>query len=197
MNAATQAVHNRLAAVLALAAARLEPARHQVIQQIAPEYFQRLDPQDLAERTPEDLLGALLSHLQLGAQRQPGVPTVRIFSPTPGEDGWSSRHSVIHVVNDDMPFLVDSTTLEINREGYTLHLIVHPIYAVRRDAQGRLLKVSPRDQDPQAPRESWMYVEIDRLADAEQRDALAARIRRVLGDVRAAVEDWKKMVARM
>ena len=197
MNAATQAVHNRLAAVLALAAARLEPARHQVIQQIAPEYFQRLDPQDLAERTPEDLLGALLSHLQLGAQRQPGVPTVRIFSPTPGEDGWSSRHSVIHVVNDDMPFLVDSTTLEINREGYTLHLIVHPIYAVRRDAQGRLLKVSPRDQDPEAPRESWMYVEIDRLADAEQRDTLAARIRRVLGDVRAAVEDWKKMVARM
>ena len=197
MNAATQAVHNRLAAVLALAAARLEPARHQVIQQIAPEYFQRLDPQDLAERTPEDLLGALLSHLQLGAQRQPGRPTVRIFSPTPGEDGWSSRHSVIHVVNDDMPFLVDSTTMEINREGYTLHLIVHPIFAVRRDAQGRLLTVSPRDQDPEAPRESWMYVEIDRLADAEQRDTLAARIRRVLGDVRAAVEDWNKMVARM
>jgi len=197
MNAATQAVHNRMAAVLALAAARLEPARCQVIQQIAPEYFQRLDPQDLAERTPEDLLGALLSHLQLGEQRQPGQPTVRIFSPTPGEDGWSSRHSVIHVVNDDMPFLVDSTTLEINREGYTLHLIVHPIYAVRRDAGGRLLKVSPRDQDPEAPRESWMYVEIDRLADAQQRDALAERIRRVLGDVRSAVEDWKQMLSRM
>jgi len=197
MNAATQAVHNRLAAVLALAAARLEPARQQVIRQIAPEYFQRLDPQDLAERTPEDLLGALLSHLQLGEQRKPGQPTVRIFSPTPGEDGWSSRHSVIHVVNDDMPFLVDSTTLEINREGYTLHLIVHPIYAVRRDAGGRLLKVSPRDEDPEAPRESWMYVEIDRLADAQQRDALAERIRRVLGDVRSAVEDWKPMLLRM
>ena len=58
MNASTQAVHNRLAAVLALAAARLEPDRQQAIQRIAPEYFQRLDPRDLAERTPEDLLGA-------------------------------------------------------------------------------------------------------------------------------------------
>jgi len=197
MNASTQAVHNRLAAVLALAAARLEPDRQQAIQRIAPEYFQRLDPRDLAERTPEDLLGALLSHLHLGEVRKPGQPTIRIFGPTSGDDGWSSPHSVIHVVNDDMPFLVDSTTLEINREGYTLHLIVHPIYAVRRDAQGRLLKISPRDEDPQAPRESWMYVEIDHLVDADQRDQLAANLHRVLGDVRAAVVDWKRMLARV
>jgi glutamate dehydrogenase len=66
MNASTQAVHNRLAAVLALAAARLDASRQQVIGKIAPEYFQRLDPHDLAARTPEDLLGALLSHLQPG-----------------------------------------------------------------------------------------------------------------------------------
>ena len=129
--------------------------------------------------------------------RQPGRPTVRIFSPTPGEDGWSSPHSVIHVVNDDMPFLVDSTTLEINREGFTLHLIVHPIYAVRRDAEGRLVSIAPRERDADAPRESWMYVEIDRLVDKEQREELAGRILRVLGDVRSAVEDWKPMLARL
>jgi glutamate dehydrogenase len=197
MNASTQAVHNRLAAVLALAAARLDASRQQVIRKIAPEYFQRLDPHDLAERTPEDLLGALLSHLELGEQRQPGQPTIRVFSPTPGEDGWSSPHSVIHVINDDMPFLVDSTTLEINREGYTLQLIVHPIYAVRRDAAGKLVSIAPREDDPQAPRESWMYVEIDRIVDAAQRDALAANLRRVLGDVRAGVQDWKRMLARV
>ena len=197
MNAPTQAVHNRLDAVLALAAARVEAPRHRLIEAIAPEYFQRLDPQDLAARTPEDLLGALLSHLQLGEVREAGRPTVRIFSPTPGEDGWSSPHSVIHVVNDDMPFLVDSTTLEINREGYTLHLIVHPIYAVRRDAGGRLVSIAPRELDPDAPRESWMYVEIDRLVDREQREELSGRILRVLADVRAAVADWKSMIARL
>jgi glutamate dehydrogenase len=197
MNASTQAMHNRVDAVLALAAARLEPARQQLVAAIAAEYFQRLDAQDLAERTPDDLLGALLSHLQLGDVRQPGRAKVRIFSPTPGEDGWRTRHSAIQIVNDDMPFLVDSTTLEINRQGLTLHLLVHPIYAVERDAAGRLVSMVPRARSPRVPRESWMYLEIDRLVDAQQRDALAAGIERVLDDVRAAVEDWKSMLARL
>ncbi len=198
MNAATQALHNRLDAVLALAASRLEAHRCKVLESFAPEYFSRLDAEDLAERTPEDLLGALLSHLQLGEVREPGRAKLRIFSPTPGEDGWWSRHSVIHVVNDDMPFLVDSTSLEINRQGVTLHLIVHPIFAVKRDAQGKLESIAPASHaGPGTVRESWMHVEIDRLLDDEQRDALAAGILRVLGDVRAAVGDWRAMLAKL
>jgi glutamate dehydrogenase len=198
MNAATQALHNRLDAVLALAASRLEESRRKMVEDFAPEYFSRLDAEDLAERTPEDLLGALLSHLQLGEVRETGRPKLRIFSPTPGEDGWWSRHSVIHVINDDMPFLVDSTSLEINRQGLTLHLMVHPIIAVKRDKQGKLEWIGPPHKAlPGTARESWMHIEIDRLIDAEQRDALAAGIERVLGDVRAAVTDWRPMVARL
>src|SRR6476620_7221393 len=202
MTAYAQALHNRVDAVLALAASRvgasrLGPDRQKFIEPFAREYFSRLDSDDLAERTPEDLLGALLSHLQLGQERQPGQAKVRVFSPSAGEDGWWVRHSVIQIVNDDMPFLVDSTTLEINRQGLTLHLIAHPIYAVERDAQGKLKSIAPRAQSPEAPRESWMHVEIDRLVDAEQRDALVAGIERVLADVRAAVQDWKPMLARM
>jgi len=198
MNASAQALHNRVDAVLALAASRgLPSAQQKIIEGFAREYFRRLDSEDLAERTPEDLLGGLLSHLQLGQERVPGRAKVRVFSPTAGEDGWGSRHSVIQIVNDDMPFLVDSTTLEINRQGLTLHLIAHPIYAVERDAQGRLQSIAPRAQSPSAPRESWIHVEVDRLVDAEQRDALAAGIERVLADVRAGVQDWKPMLARM
>jgi glutamate dehydrogenase len=197
MNASAQILHNRVEAVLALAASRLEPARQKIIEGFAREYFSRLDSEDLAERTPEDLLGALLSHLQLGQERTPGRAKVRVFSPTAGDDGWWSRHSVIQIVNDDMPFLVDSTMLETNRQGLTLHLIAHPIYGVERDAQGILKSIAPRAQSPQAPRESWMHVEIDRLVDAEQHEALAAGIERVLADVRAAVQDWKPMLARL
>ena len=197
MNVSTQALHDGVNAVLALSASRLDAGRHQLVESLAHEYFRQLDPQDLAERTPEDLLGALLSHLQLGEVREAGRAKVRIFSPTRGEDGWWSRHSVIQVVNDDMPFLVDSTTLEINRQGLTLHLIVHPIFAVERDAGGRLTSVGPRAQAPQAPRESWMHIEIDRLVDVEQRDALAEGIQRVLADVRSAVNDWKPMLERL
>ncbi|NML42594.1 NAD-glutamate dehydrogenase [Ramlibacter sp. G-1-2-2] len=187
----------RVAAVLALAADRQPPAERQPIAGFAHEYFAQVDLEDLSERTAEDLLGALLSHWQFGAQRKPGVPKVRVFSPSPGEDGWGSRHSVVQVVNDDMPFLVDSVSMEIARQGHGTHLIIHPIYAVERDAKGVLKAIHPRRDAPQLPRESWMYIEIDRLVDAQQRTRLAEGIERVLADVRASVADWKDMLGRL
>ncbi|MBG9388390.1 NAD-glutamate dehydrogenase [Caenimonas aquaedulcis] len=197
MNANIAALHNRVDAVIALAATRSDAHRSQIIQGFAREYFSRMDADDLAERTPEDLLGALESHLQLAQSREPGTPKMRIFEPSQAQDGWTSKHSVIQIVNDDMPFLVDSTSLEINRQGLTLHLIVHPIFAVQRDASGVLKAVSPASASPGVPRESWMHIEVDRLIDAEQRDTLAAGIERVLADVRAAVTDWQAMLGRL
>jgi glutamate dehydrogenase len=190
----------RTDAVLALAAARLQPAQRPQVETFARGYFHRLDADDLLSRTPEDLLGALLAHWQFGATRQPGQTLVRVQSPTVADNGWVSRHSVIDIVNDDMPFLVDTTTMEINRQGLTLHLIVHPIFAVERDARGKLTAIRPGSEAQGAPaarRESWMHIEIDRLVDAQQRADLVAGIERVLRDVRAAVEDWKPMVAQL
>ena len=155
--------------VLALAAARLQPAQRPLVEAFGREYFHRLDTDDMLARTPEDLLGALLAHWQFGARRNPGETLVRVLSPAVAENGWASRHSVIDIVNDDMPFLVDTTTMEINRQGLTLHLIVHPIFAVERDAQGQLLSIAPRSETSEPPgtrHESWMHIEVDRMVDA-------------------------------
>lgn len=197
MAASTEALREeRVDAVLALAASR-KAADRAPLNGFAHEYFRQVDVEDLNERTADDLLGALLSHWQFGAQRQPGVPKVRVFSPSPGEDGWGSRHTVVEIVNDDMPFLVDSVSMEINRQGLGLHLIIHPIYVVERDDKGTLKAIRTRSEAPEGPRESWMYVEVDRVVDANQRAALAAGIERVLADVRASVADWKAMLARL
>ena len=132
----------RLDEMLAVAATRLSPERQPTFTAFARECLALLDDDDLVHRSADDLAGAMLSHWQFGATRAPGRPKVRALSPTLADDGWVSRHSVIEIVNDDMPFLVDSTTLEIHRQGLTLHLIVHPILAVRRDAAGALLSVA-------------------------------------------------------
>jgi glutamate dehydrogenase len=187
----------RIAEMLAAPAARREPDAAGALEPFLQEYFRQLDAEDLEERSPEDLLGAALSHRQLAAQRPVGQPRVRVFSPAPGKDGWGSRHSVVQVVNDDMPFLVDSVSMEVARQGLTLHLVVHPVFAVRRDGAGRLQSVQPRIAAPELPRESWMYLEVDRTADDEQRNALCRGIERVLQDVRAAVTDWKAMLAQL
>jgi glutamate dehydrogenase len=198
MNAFTDALRREIVdAVLDLVIGRLGAERRPLLEVFVREHLRYLDDDDLAERTPEDLGGALLSEWQFGATRAAGRPKVRVLSPTVAENGWASRHTVIEIVNDDMPFLVDSTTAEINRQGLTLHLILHPIFAVERAADGSLASLRSRSEAPEAARESWMHIEVDRLVDPQQRADLVAGIERVLGDVRAAVEDWRPMVARL
>ena len=143
MNSSTDtARRERIDAVLALAAPRLKDDQRAHVEAFARAYFHHLDADDLAARTPEDLLGALLSAWQFGAERQPGTTRLRVISPSLAEHGWASRHTVIEVVNDDMPFLVDTTTMEINRQGLSLQLIVHPVLVVQRDAKGRLQRAA-------------------------------------------------------
>ena len=185
----------RIAAVLARAGAGQPGVDGVPLDTFSREYFRQVDLEDLDERSRGPAGRAAVA---LAARRAApaGAPKVRVFSPTPGADGWGSRHTIVQVVNDDMPFLVDSVSLEIARQGLAIHLIVHPIFAVQRDARGVLQSVVPR-RVPHLPRESWMYIEVDRMVDAQQRAALASGIERVLADVRAAVGDWKAMVARL
>ena len=196
MDASTDAArHERLDDVLALARQRLPADRQALFEVFARECFGQLDADDLAERRDEDIAGWLLSHWQFGAQRAPDTPKVRVLSPAIADDGWSSRHSVVEIVNDDMPFLVDSTAIEIHAQGLTTHLLVHPVFSVERDADGAITAIAPASSGRR--RESWMHIEVDRLVDAEQRHALVRGIEKVLGDVRAVVGDWKTMVRRL
>ena len=198
MNRPAAAAHDeRLAAAIAQAQQKVAAGERALIEGFVREYYRQVDPEDLAERSAEDLAGAALSHWELGRLRLPGMPKVRVYSPSAGEHGWALRHTVIEVVNDDMPFLVDSATMEANRQGLTLHLRVHPVFAVERDGAGLLTGLWPRGARPQAGRESWMHIEVDRLVDAESRLRLAEGIERVLGDVRATTEDWKPMLGRL
>ncbi|MBS1162230.1 MAG: gdh, partial [Burkholderiaceae bacterium] len=198
MNKPPSSLHEeRLAAAVEHAQQKVAAGERALIEVFIREYYRQVDPDDLAARSADDLAGAALSHWELGRVRAPGAPRVRVFSPTAAEHGWAVRHTVIEVVNDDMPFLVDSATMEANRQGLTMHLRVHPVYAVERDPAGALTGLWPRGDRPQATRESWMHIEVDRLVEPEARARLAAGIERVLGDVRAVTADWKQMLARL
>src|SRR5947209_8670814 len=103
-------------------------------------YYPGVAPDDLLERRVEDLTGAARAHWRFAAQRHPGTALVRVTNPAPGgADAWSSPYTVIEIVTDDMPFLVDSVTMEIDRHGLGVQLTVHPIVKVRRDSEGHLL----------------------------------------------------------
>ncbi|HEV7687412.1 MAG TPA: NAD-glutamate dehydrogenase domain-containing protein, partial [Acidimicrobiia bacterium] len=103
--------------------------------------------------------------------------------------GWASTHSVVEVVVDDMPFLLDSISMELVRQGCGLHLVVHPVVAVSRDDDGHLQSIGAGSD------EAFIHVEIDRQPAGERLDALRADLLAVLDDVRVAVEDWPAMRA--
>src|SRR5215470_8649413 len=99
---------DRMDEILALARAKAAPEKRDAIERFVSAYFQEVAPEDLMERRIDDLYGAALSHWNFARKREPGKPKLRVFNPTVEEHGWQSTHTVIEMVNDDMPFLVDS-----------------------------------------------------------------------------------------
>ncbi|WP_330330727.1 NAD-glutamate dehydrogenase [Streptomyces sp. NBC_00536] len=165
-------------------------------------YYLHTAPEDLTDRDPVDVFGAALSHYRLAENRPQGTASVRVHTPTVEENGWTSSHSVVEVVTDDMPFLVDSVTNELSRQGRGIHVVIHPQVVVRRDVTGKLIEILGPDCDAHGPAtarphdslvESWIHVEIDRETDREDLKQITADLLRVLSDVREAVEDWEKM----
>ncbi|MFD4833498.1 NAD-glutamate dehydrogenase [Streptomyces uncialis] len=164
-------------------------------------YYLHTAAEDLADRDPVDVFGAAYSHHRLAETRPQGTANVRVHTPTVEENGWTSSHSVVEVVTDDMPFLVDSVTNELSRQNRGIHLVIHPQLVVRRDVTGKLLEILPgerasggrKDLPHDTLVESWIHVEIDRETDRADLKQITADLLRVLSDAREAVEDWEKM----
>src|ERR1700732_5346812 len=161
------------------------------------QYYSQVDPEDLAERSISNLCVAALAHLDFMGEFKSGAPKLRAYNPQSQKDGWESTHTAIEIVNDNMPFLVDSVTMEVNRQGLTLHLIIQPVMRTKRDAKGGLSEILPREVGKSGSSESVMHVEVDRQTDPAKLVELESGILRILDDVRKAVEDYPKMEDRM
>ncbi len=157
-------------------------------------YFALVAPDDIIYSAFETLLGGALSLWEFGEKRAVGKPKVRLFNPTVEGSGWGLEHTVIEIVNDDMPFLVDSVSAEVNRLGRSIHLLLHPVVRVRRGGGGQRVELtSTQDAPTEAIVESYMHVEIDQETGVAELEAMGAGIERILHDVRAAVNDWQVM----
>ena len=149
-------------------------------------------PGELADFHEADRASAAAFMAACAARRPAGIALVRV--ETLG-GALGQRRMRIGVVNDDMPFLVDSVANTIAARGLTVHRLLHPVLCVTRDDEGCLTALEPDCEEPNR-RESMMYLEVDR-DDARGRRDVVAELHRVLADVRAAVADWRAMQARM
>ena len=162
-------------------------------------YYQRVATEDLA--SPSRLATVAEAHARLGLRRPQGRALVQVRAPDGAHLNPLSRSGlVVDIVTDDMPYLVDSVTTELNRHEAEILLLVHPLLRVRRDVTGALRGIlgvcGDIDQDQPGGgelTESWIHVELGSPKDRVTADQLAADLRHVLDDVRVAAEDQQRM----
>src|SRR5438034_678766 len=186
---------NRLATE---ARARVADDKADSAEQFVRRYFALVAPDDIIYSSFDTLLGGALSLWEFGQKRTPGVPKIRLFNPTAEGNGWTLEHTVIEIVNDDMPFLVDSVSAELIRRERSIHLLMHPMARVRRDEAGNRIELTSTQSAPlDAIHESYMHIEIDEETQPAELETLRTAIEEVLGQVRVAVADWRTMRERL
>jgi len=171
------------------------------------DYYEHLAEEDAQTYNTDVLRARARSHWEVARIRTPRTANIDILN--------EAGRSVVYIVTDDMPFLVDSVNAELVRQHSAIHLVVHPLLVVIRNrATNDLISVAKvpasvgiasgdtaampslahliGTSDDASHMESWIAIEIDRAGD-EARDSLIAGLTKVLGDVRAAVEDWQPM----
>jgi glutamate dehydrogenase len=175
----------------------LKGAKSKQLQIFMADYFGNVPAQDVAGLDGAALMRLANGHLSLGETRKAKSTKIRAYNPDQKRDGWTSKHSVIEIVTDDMPFLVDSVSAELTRQELPINMVIHPIYKVRRNKNGKIADILERGQkDVDARAESYMHFQITQQP-RQVLDEIVASLTEVLSDVRATVEDWRPMRERM
>ncbi len=194
-----QRKHELVESVAGLVDRSLPVAKADALARVIRQFYAHVPPEDVLSREPADLYGAATSLWAFAEQREPGRAKVRVFNPRSAEQGWNSPRTIVEIVNDDMPFLVDSVTAALNSLDLVVHLVIHPIVQLRRDATGQYTELLDGNgsadgiERRHVLRESLMHVEISEQSDKQRREAIATMLLSVLDDVRGAVTDWPRM----
>ena len=185
-------VQSELAAALDQLAemARTRHPDDTVLAEFLPRYYHELPEFDVDDRKLEIVFEGAVTHLDLGRVRSPGGTIVRVVSPEAETDGFHPLRSVLFVVADDGPFLVDSIRMALDRHHLGIHLLVHPMLDVQRDGEGRIVGLDGGNV------EAWTQIQIDRC-DNQLAKTLETEIESVIGEVQRVVADYPPMRARL
>ncbi|MCH9770607.1 MAG: NAD-glutamate dehydrogenase [Gammaproteobacteria bacterium] len=185
--------------IIAYAHQQLEPGRAtDLLCRFIKLFYIHSPYLDIRDRPIVELYSIAVSHWQLMQQREPCDFTLKVFNPTVEKDGWQSTHTIIQLIIKDMPFVIDSMRMELGQLGLTIHLMIHMGgMKVIRDPDNNLLDLSTYHSRRRGEIEAPIYMEIDRQTDPQFLQTITDNLKRVLGDVRMAIEDWPSMQTKM
>jgi glutamate dehydrogenase len=177
---------------------QVSPELRKAAETFAYLYYANVPAEDLKDIPLDELVTSVLEMWTFSQTRVPGKAKIRVFTEKRKEDTKLLPQTIVEIVNDDMPFLVDSVTGVINSLGYSINLVIHPVMQVDRDKTHALTNVSDRSsQKPEEAYESFIHCDILDFLSADKRSVLIKNLNHALEDVRVAVEDWGPMKKRL
>ncbi|MBI2713204.1 MAG: NAD-glutamate dehydrogenase [Rhizobiales bacterium] len=182
-------------ATIAQAGTALSQRRSDIPASFVTQLYGRAVPEDVVRYGAADLSRLAERAFDFLCQRETGAPKIRCETVTLSAAGERKAVSIIEIVNDDMPFLVDSVMGEIADRRLAVRLVAHPVFGVTRDG-GKLSALGAADE-ANGTRESFIHIHCEPIEDAGLRDRIVGALQTVLGEVRLAVQDWRAMRARV
>ncbi|WP_026374885.1 NAD-glutamate dehydrogenase [Aestuariibacter salexigens] len=169
-----------------------------LVEAFARVLFSNISAEDLEDRNDSDLYGAALSLWNQFSKFDASKPMIRVFNPEISKHGWQSSHTIVEIIVKDMPFLVDSVRMALNRLGINSHLLLHSPLTVQRNKDKQLEKfLSDGEKNKSADKETIFLIEVDRQISKSAIDALSSELLSVVDEVSLAVDDWQPMRAKL
>ncbi|MCW8879602.1 MAG: NAD-glutamate dehydrogenase, partial [Kangiellaceae bacterium] len=178
--------------VIKLIESKFSKKQAQLVSQFAHYFCAGISSTDFEYQNANELYAPIVS-LWNYMQSCDQECDVRVYTPDFETHGWHSKHTIVELVHKDMPFLVDSVRMELNRLGINIHLHIHTPLHIDYDKKGKIASIAR--PEPGSPLSSItpMYLEIDRQLDGSELELIKSNLEEVLSDVRVAVADWEPM----
>lgn len=184
--------------VLSLIHQKLPKKSASLVECFVAKFYGNMASTDLHDRNDSDLYGAALSLWNALNQRTSTEPYIRVYNPELTRHGWQSPHTIVEIILQDSPFLVDSIRMALKRRGITAHMMLHQPLHLIRGSEGKISAILDLDNTAeQTSVETAFLIEIDHLTSEEQMEGLTAELNSVAGEVALAVGDWQPMLARL
>jgi glutamate dehydrogenase len=173
---------------------KVEKSQVERVVNFSKVLFKNISKDDLDDRSDSDLYGATLSLWNEFVKYDPSNPYIRVFNPEISKHGWQSTHTIVEIIVTDMPFLVDSVRMALNRLGITSHLLLHSPIRLIRSSDNKIAEfVKSTNRKQGMTKETVFLIEVDRQTNKQALQKLNDELLSTVGEVSLAVQDWLPM----
>ena len=177
---------------------KLTKGQAKLVSEFSQHFYNSVSESDLIDRSGEELYASILSLWNFSQNDSVTEEhKLRVLNPSIEENGWQCKHTVVEILFPDMPFLIDSIRMALNRMGLNTHLMIHVAYHFTRAKNGKITALEVLHEDRDVVTEIPMYIEIDRQTDPSELDSILNKLQSVLDDVARTVSSWQNMQTKL